>query len=738
MEIHGIQHQHPLILEDLQSVYQDYEEDDDELDDNDLIAKQKFKCTCDMCGLEIDWYHRYYYKCSESSCNYSLHKFCVEMPKTLRFPAHPIHTLLLKKGSDSWSCHACLAEHQDGVCYHCSTCNYAVDLPCVTFVEQTTIHHPGHPHPLFSSTLDTSLRKCFACGKKHEGVFYHCITCFNFSIHVDCVTLPFKFLIQNLHSHMLTLSYSFSLIPDNSKCRICRMNISDELWLYKCSKCRYYVHLDCATSRGEPFMSIFSRGTLAFSFLSVCIYLEIQAYEFAISIFSGMGKAHDANFTATDYPDLLHCPLPDESYNILPHQLAIKGKNYKHFDQIRPLFSRRLGIHSGHMGLYRDSRHEHPLRLINTSSLRIPLHDPIKRIKVICDACVRPITTTPFYFREKREDDNCDFYLHDWCARLPTKLEKHPCHPQHTLALFYVTPDDDYFFTGFECSICRLRCNGSGYVCSTSGCDYRVDVNCGFIPENITHESHPNHLLSLVDPKSTIACDACDVIINGSELCYRCSWCDFYLDNRCALHLPNTIKNKYDKHPLKLSYTPIENHKSQYFCEVCEEVLNPEKWFYHCLECGQSIHSACAPLILQSEQDVNSLHVEGVYMFLNMKLGALIQFQPEPAHFLAGVKSHGPCAICRHELQSSLIFKYLNFEAGIHVSCVLEIGKLFEEAGYLNLMNEVEDSMGKAIVDKIRKSTEKLKHQMTAERVALTFYPSRVTRPVTGHWKAVD
>ncbi|KAI3694536.1 hypothetical protein L1987_77503 [Smallanthus sonchifolius] len=643
-EIHGIQHQHPLILEDLQSIYQDYEEDDDEVDDNDLIAKQNFKCTCDMCGLEIDWYNRYYYKCSESPCNYSLHKFCAEMPTTLRFPAHPLHTLVLEKGSHSWSCHACLTEHQDGICYHCSTCNYEFDLGCFTFVDRTTIHHPGHPHPLISIIVDPILSKCFACGKKHEGVFFHCNTCFNFSIHVDCVTLPFKFLIQNLHSHMLTLSYSFSIILDNSKCRICRMNIGDELWLYKCSKCRYYVHLDCATSREEPFMSIFSRG---------------------------MGKTHDANFTAADYPDLLHCPLPDESYNILPHQLALKGKNYKHFDEIISTYS----------GSWWHSRHEHPLRLMNTSSLRIPLHDPMKRIKVICNACVRPITTTPFYVCQKRVDDNCDFYLHEWCARIPTKLEKHPCHPQHTLALFHLTPGDDYFVTGFECTICRLRCNGSGYVCSTSGCDYRVDVNCGFIPENITHESHPNHLLSLVDPKSTIACDACDVIINGSELCYRCSWCDFYLDNRV------------------------------------------------------SIHSACAPLILQSEQDVNSLHVEGVYMFLNMKLGALIESTENSLNLLAGVKSHGRCTICDYELQSSLILKDLDDGLVFHVSCLEEfIQPFFDE-----LDDEIDPIVGMAIVDKIRKSKEKLKRQMSADHgVALTFFPSRVTRPVTWHWKAID
>ncbi|MFS7927564.1 hypothetical protein Hanom_Chr04g00310641 [Helianthus anomalus] len=47
---------------------------------------------------------------------------------------------------------------------------------------QHTIHHPSHPHPLISFSVEPILSKCFACGKKHEGHFYHCTTCFNLII----------------------------------------------------------------------------------------------------------------------------------------------------------------------------------------------------------------------------------------------------------------------------------------------------------------------------------------------------------------------------------------------------------------------------------------------------------------------------------------------------------------------------------------------------------------------------
>ncbi|KAI3772619.1 hypothetical protein L6452_03809 [Arctium lappa] len=218
------------------------------------------------------------------------------------------------------------------------------------------------------------------------------------------------------------------------------------------------------------------------------------------------------------------------------------------------------------------------------------------------------------------------------------------------------------FYEGFRCDSCHLHCNGFGYVCSQ--CDYRIDVNCGFIPEQITHEAHMNHLLYRLDASTNLSkmeCQAWHAMIGTSGICFRCNDCDFYLDSRCALHLPRTIRHKYDKHSLKLSYTPIENHKSKYFCEVCEEDLNPDNWFYHCLECSQSIHSACAPFILKSEQGVNTEDVGGVSMFVNMKFGGVkeIKHHKHPLSFFVGTKSDGDCSFCGNKLQSKLIFKCL-------------------------------------------------------------------------------
>lgn len=133
------------------------------------------------------------------------------------------------------------------------------------------IHHPCHTHPLVSLISNPILCMCKACGKEHKGIFFQCTTCSNFAIHIDCAFLPKTILIQNIsrgifrHTHPLTLSYSFPRAEQKAKyspsCRLCDQTFRFEgLWLYKCEKCIYYVHLDCATPRSEASTSMLSGG----------------------------------------------------------------------------------------------------------------------------------------------------------------------------------------------------------------------------------------------------------------------------------------------------------------------------------------------------------------------------------------------------------------------------------------------------------------------------------------------
>ena len=160
------EHQHPLTLVDLQleQPYYDAKYDDGEEDNAHMIMKQDFRCSCDHRGQEINSFQMYYYKCT-NSCDYSLHKFCAELPKTLNYISHHSHPLILIKRKQSWICNICRMHHKpQQIRYRCYPCNFDVDVNCALAMEPKRIDQPSHPHPLVS-TSKLILRECNACGK---------------------------------------------------------------------------------------------------------------------------------------------------------------------------------------------------------------------------------------------------------------------------------------------------------------------------------------------------------------------------------------------------------------------------------------------------------------------------------------------------------------------------------------------------------------------------------------------
>ncbi|CAH1445809.1 unnamed protein product [Lactuca virosa] len=282
----------------------------------------------------------------------------------------------------------------------------------------------------------------------------------------------------------------------------------------------------------------------------------------SIFLHPGSGKTYK-NFKDNDYPNLLHCPFPDESYNLLRHYFI---KNKKEFIMIKEK-------HGGEM--LNHFRHQHPLILLDTQQASlgnksIVLHNPMKKIQVLCDGCLKPIMEMPFY---KCSQISCGFFLHECCARLPSKIHDHPGHPDHALVLISNNPR--MFMGLFSCSICRLYCNGFAYGCVA--CGYYMDINCAFLPKEITHEAHPGHLLSRINASSADVsekiCNPCNCFLEDGNIAFHCPSCDFYLDTECAFLLPGMMRHKFDKHPLSLRYNPVENHPGNYFCEICEDKI---------------------------------------------------------------------------------------------------------------------------------------------------------------------
>ncbi|KAI7756583.1 hypothetical protein M8C21_009893 [Ambrosia artemisiifolia] len=416
-------------------------------------------------------------------------------------------------------------------------------------------------------------------------------------------------------------------VRHGGKCGMCR----EQIWyFYRCDVCFYKIDSICATVSEQKIKHPSHPHQLERMFghiASICV-------------------ACGQNYREDEHPNLLHCPLQDEGDSLLKHHVSNQtGKQ-----------------HDGE--ILSHSCHQHPLILYdNHTSVGkklVSLHDPMKRVQLLCDGCVKPIMAVPFYMCCKYADEQCSFVLHEWCANLSSQIQHYFDHPEHPLVLLPKIPSK--FFGVFHCKVCNLQSNGFAFGCTE--CDYYVDINCAFIPNEIKHEAHPGHLLLKVKPSTGRPCKACHFW--GNYWGFECPTCHFYIDVKCALLLSREIKHKLDKHPLMLRYEPAENHIEEYFCEVCEDEFNPWFWFYHCNTCAQSMHTNCAPLILQSqcEQATYGCYYErGVYYYLNMKFGGKIEIKdhPHPLSFVPGIHSDGFC------IDSALwVQPYCN----LNISCV--------------------------------------------------------------------
>ncbi|PWA52600.1 hypothetical protein CTI12_AA453490 [Artemisia annua] len=221
-------------------------------DEEELIMKQDFRCPCGRCGQEINFYHRYFYTCSQ--CDYSLHKLCAELSTTLRHESHHDHALILCRVSDDkWYCatiskEASYSAIQLNSGTSAASKNYKdSDYPELLHLPspdqtaafkhfygesgsirapfETNLTHPFHQHPLTlvdTTTSPTSSRittssshdsmkmvevLCDACVRPITNMsFYKCTDdgC-NFVLHLWCTRLPTEVKMNTLRKGIRTL-----------------------------------------------------------------------------------------------------------------------------------------------------------------------------------------------------------------------------------------------------------------------------------------------------------------------------------------------------------------------------------------------------------------------------------------------------------------------------------------------------------------------------------------------------
>lgn len=120
-------------------------------------------------------------------------------------------------------------------------------------------------------------------------------------------------------------------------------------------------------------------------------------------------------------------------------------------------------------------------------------------------------------------------------------------------------------------------------------CDLVLEIFCASICEPLDYHAHPHPLFITSDKRTRKTCSICKLTYLQPLNCIKC---DFVSCFRCAT-LPHKARYENDDHLLTFSYEKEDANDEFYWCEVCEEYINPKNGLYACNECGVTLHIEC-------------------------------------------------------------------------------------------------------------------------------------------------
>ncbi|CAH8272861.1 unnamed protein product [Arabidopsis lyrata] len=358
--------------------------------------------------------------------------------------------------------------------------------------------------------------------------------------------------------------YTLALFPRHAflTCNLCALADSNSP-LYMCPPCDFVVHLRCIDlprviriSRHHhriSFTSSFDQGRLSCGVCQRNIDNDYWGYS---CIKDGCSyAAHSKCATQRNVWD----------------GKELEGEPEEEIEEIEPFVKICDGI------IQHFSHQHHHLRLDDNTNRD---YDENKE----CQACIRPI-----YFGNFYSCMQCDFILHEEYANLSRQIY-HPIHP-HMLTLGY---DNIVDHEAMCAAYPSLWTDGFFYECGKEGCDFKLPVQFATISEPLVHESHMHPLFLTSKPEEEPRrCSVCKEsrYARTNEI-FNCIECDFALCFVCAT-LPQKVRYNHDKHVLILSYGE-ETSTMTYWCEICEETIDPTKQFYVCDEyCCLTLHIKC-------------------------------------------------------------------------------------------------------------------------------------------------
>ncbi|KAL0896650.1 hypothetical protein Bca101_080611 [Brassica carinata] len=499
------------------------------------------------CGAYCTDHNRIYggYCCNEPGCNAAFHKECAEALPEIINSFHPDHPLkLIQKDGFRKACSLCQQKFTNG--YSCSICDFSIDLKCVrkpTPTENSCLHE--HPLKLTHGEPSDSLEyRCAGCRSTIGGYYYRCHQC-KFAIHLQCVDKAPEAYHTSHPEHPLK-SFWMSSLPAYAdiKCLLCGDELEFELKTHHCGVCNFSICGGCMTN--PPPVCVVSSTTHEHQ-----LHLVPRRMEFTCNACGTLGDRSPYFCLQCNF--MIHRECID-----LPRVININRHDH------RISYTPRLGHGERTMWSWKGrpkKNHDHDLHINKDGQI---LHE-----NMVCEACVFQIGSESFYSCRI-----CNFILHEKCANLPRK-KRHVCHNQ-PFTLNTVSRSK-------ECDLCHK--NFSGFRYESLGGIHTLDVRCGSISEPFVHESHPH-------PLYYVSVDSWGLKMRSKLGCDEDKCDHFSLKFKDAVLPKKVVRNRYDDHPLFLSYGE-SNVNGEYWCEACEAKLDPKEWFYTCNDCGITLHVPC-------------------------------------------------------------------------------------------------------------------------------------------------
>ncbi|EOA18194.1 hypothetical protein CARUB_v10006673mg [Capsella rubella] len=499
---------------------------------------------CKICRGNLP---KLYYYCS--ICDFSIDLICAkkEVIITIEDVKTHEHCLTLVPKMVMFTCHIC-GLLDDRFPYACELCKLSFHRDCAESIAEVNYScHPKHILKRLTHVSSYTNEKCCLCRTNLNNLFYHCYVC-NFSVDINCAKNPPPFTLVHPKAH----EHSLTLMPQRKfLCNAC--GIEDDPNPYVCLPCNFMIHKNCIDM---PRVIKINRHNHRIYYKS---FLDMGDWKCGVC-HKKMTWTFGA-YSCSKCPDLafhLRCATKFGIWDgIELEDISENSSEVKSYEMIEE------GV------ITHFSHTDHTLKLKEKSEANDKY--------MWCKACFYPIFLNPFYICTKCDD----FILHKKCAFLPQKK----IDSFYKMSITLITRPD-WNDRIYVCSACQYIFQGFHYK-SDDG-NIILDVRCGSISDSFAHESHPLHSLYINYSTEEKICNACG---DKTTMVLSCEDCGYYLDIKCSI-LPKMVKHKNDiDHFLFLCYG--EKTREQYWCEICEEELDSEQWFYLCEHCGLTFHIKC-------------------------------------------------------------------------------------------------------------------------------------------------